>query len=132
MVNKIILLGNVGQDPEVKVINDNLKIATLKLATSESYTDKSGEKITTTQWHTCKCLSRLSDVIEKYVVKGMQLYVEGKMTYGSYEKDGITRYTSEVIISEIKMLGGNKKEQSAAPVTEQQAQVPTESDELPF
>jgi single-strand DNA-binding protein len=105
MVNKVILVGFIGAEPEVKHISENMSVAKLRIATSESYNDKNGEKVTKTEWHTVVAWRGLATVIEKYVTKGMQVYVEGKLTYSKQEKDGDTRYFTEIVASEIKMLG---------------------------
>lgn len=105
-VNKCILLGRVGKPPEVKSTGNGQRVANFSIATSESYKDKStGEKKEITDWHNIVIWGQLADVIEKYVNKGDMIYVEGKMRTRSWEKDGITRYTTEVIGSNITLLG---------------------------
>lgn len=105
MVNKVILVGNVGKDPEVQHISAEVAVAKFTLATSETYRDKNGERVTNTEWHNIAAWRGLSKVVEQYIHKGSQLYVEGKITNRSYEKDGQTRYFTEIIASEIKILG---------------------------
>lgn len=122
MINKVTLIGNVGKDPEVKVISDSLKIAKFSVATSESYTDKKGEKITTTQWHNCVVWNKQADIVEKYVTKGMQLYIEGKLNYSKSEKDGETKYFTEIIVNEFRFIG--KKESSSSENSNQSANIP--------
>jgi single-strand DNA-binding protein len=135
MINKVILIGNVGKDPEVKVISDSLKIAKFSVATSESYTDKKGEKITTTQWHNCVVWNKQADIVEKYVTKGMQLYIEGKLNYSKSEKDGETKYFTEIIVNEFRFVGKkeslsseNSNNGSIAPTTTE----PPFDDNFPF
>lgn len=105
MVNKVILVGNVGKDPEVQHISADVSVARFTLATSESYRDKNGERVTNTEWHNIAAWRGLSKVVEQYIHKGTQLYIEGKITNRSYEKDGQTRYFTEIIANEIKILG---------------------------
>lgn len=111
-VNKAILVGSVGRDPEVRVSND-AKVATFTLATNERYKDRNGEYQTTTDWHTIVCWRATAEVVEKYVKKGMQLYVEGKIKTRSWEdQNGNKRYVTEIIADNVQMLG--KKEDNAA------------------
>lgn len=147
MINKVILVGNVGNDPEVRYISEDLPTARLSLATSETYTDKTGQRVTKTEWHSITVWRGLAKTVEQYVKKGMQLYVEGKLTTRSYEKDGVTRYVTEIVANEIKFLG--KKEGSsettytapaqpvAAPVSSSAPaapafEAPMPADDLPF
>jgi len=116
MINKVILLGNVGNDPEVRYVSEGLPVARFSLATSESYTNKAGEKVTNTEWHSIVLWRGLATVVEKYIKKGAQVYIEGKITYRTYEKDGQTKYFTEIVADEMKMIGRKDKdgtEQSA-------------------
>lgn len=145
MINKVILVGNVGNDPEVRYISDGVAVARFSLATSESYTNKQGEKVENTEWHNLVAWRGLAKVIEDYVTKGMRLYVEGKINYKTYEKDGETKYFTEILVNELKILT-RKSEMSAAtasqsPKQSQQPPAPTppnidltdeEGDDLPF
>jgi len=108
MLNKVTLVGNVGQSPEIKDLNGN-KIAKFSLATSEKYTNKGGEKINNTEWHNIVIFGKLAGVVEKYVKKGDKLYIEGKIKTNSYEKDGIKRYSTSIICNNMIMLGSNEK-----------------------
>jgi single-strand DNA-binding protein len=114
MVNEVILLGNTGNDP--KIINASSgKIAKFSLATSESYKDKNGERKTLTEWHNCVVFGKLADIVEEYVKKGMQLYVNGKIKYGEYESDGVKKYTTDIIVNTLKMVSKpEKKEEKPA------------------
>ena len=109
MVNKVILVGNLGADPEVKDVNGS-KVANFRIATSETYTDKQGVKQTNTEWHSIVAWRNLAEIIEKYVKKGSQVYVEGKLQTRSWEKDGVKHYSTEVLISTLKMLGGKRED----------------------
>lgn len=106
-VNKVILVGNVGKDPEVRHIDSGVAVANFSLATSESYTAKNGEKVTTTEWHNIVMWRGLAEIAEKYVKKGKQLYIEGKLRTRSWDdKDGNKRYTTEVVADNMMLLGG--------------------------
>jgi len=111
MINKVILLGNVGKDPEVKYFDNESSVANFSLATSETYTNKNGEKVTNTEWHNVQAWRGLAKVVEKYVKKGDLIYIEGRIKTRSYDdKDGNKKYVTEILADEMKMLGsrGNK------------------------
>lgn len=117
-INKAILLGVVGQDPEVRVMQNAKAVANLSLATSESWKDKnSGEKVEVTEWHRVVIYDRLAEVVRDYVKKGSKIYIEGRLQTRSWEKDGIKRYATEIIADEMQMLDGKKQEggQPSAP-----------------
>ncbi|GAB4127387.1 MAG: single-stranded DNA-binding protein [Raineya sp.] len=105
-VNKVILVGNVGKDPDI-ISFENGKKATFSLATSEKYKDKEGKSVEKTEWHNIVFWGPVVDVIEKYVKKGKQVYIEGKLASRSYEKDGQTRYITEVVGQNLTLLGGS-------------------------
>ncbi len=105
MVNKVILIGNVGNDPEVKYIKEDVPVAKFSLATSESYKNRDGEKVTNTEWHNIVAWRGLAKVVEKYVKKGSKLFIEGKITHRKYEdKDGQTKYFTEIVCRDMTML----------------------------
>ena len=109
MVNKVQLLGNVGKDPEVRETKSG-KVVNLVLATSERYTDKSGQKQENTEWHNLVVFGKLADVVTKYVKKGDKLYVEGSITTRKWEdKEGNTRYNTDIKVRDLTMLGGTEK-----------------------
>lgn len=104
--NKVQLIGNLGKDPEIVNLESGKKLAKFTLATNESYKNAQGEKITDTQWHQIVAWGKTADIIEKYVVKGKEVAIDGKLTTRSWEdKDGIKRYTTEVVCNELLMLG---------------------------
>lgn len=105
-MNKVILIGNVGNDPEIKHINES-QVAKFPLATSESYKNKEGERITQTEWHNIVIWGSLSKVVEQYVKKGSQVCIEGKITTQSYEKDGQTKYFTSIVANHLKLLGNS-------------------------
>jgi single-strand DNA-binding protein len=99
-VNKAILLGNVGADPEIRRNQAGEPVANIRLATSESWRDKnSGERKEKTEWHRIVVFGKLAEVVEQYVVKGQKLYIEGKIQTREWEKDGVKRYSTEVVLS---------------------------------
>lgn len=127
MVNKVQLLGNIGKDPEVRETKSG-KVVNLVLATSERYTDKSGQKQENTEWHNLVVFGKLADVVTKYVKKGDRLYVEGSITTRKWEdKEGNTRYNTDIKVRDLTMLGGAEKK--AQPVA---AGIEEDSDDLPF
>ncbi len=104
-INKVILLGNVGKDPEVKYLDNNLAFCRFPLATSENYTNKSGEKVSNTEWHNITMWRRLAEIAEKYVKKGDQLYIEGRIRSRAYDdKDGNKRYVTEIVADNMQLL----------------------------
>ena len=104
--NKVQLIGHVGNDPEIKTFDGGKKLAKLNVATNESYKNDKGEKVEDTQWHSLIAWGKTADIIEKYVVKGKEIAIEGKLTHRSYEdKNGEKRYVTEVVIDELMLLG---------------------------
>ena len=112
-LNKVMLIGNLGQDPEVRATSGGNRVATFSLATSRSWNDSTGSKQEKTEWHRCVVwntkTSQLADIVEKYVKKGDKLYVEGRVEYRQWQdKDGQTRYSTEINVRELIMLGGSR------------------------
>ncbi len=140
-VNRVILVGNLGKDPEVRSLESGTKVASFPLATSESYT-KDGERQTITEWHNLVVWRGLAEVVEKYLKKGNQIYVEGKLRTRNWtDKEGNKRYTTEVIVDNLTMLGGKRDNDSAyspsaskteAAETQENPFVADETDDLPF
>ncbi|GHT12012.1 hypothetical protein AGMMS4956_05980 [Bacteroidia bacterium] len=143
-LNKVMLIGNVGKDPEVRHLDTGIATTTITLATSESYTDKTtGQRVTNTEWHNVVLWRQLAEVAEKYVRKGSQIFIEGKIRTRSWEKDGVKRYTTEIVADNLRLLG--KREDNSAtgggyaapasaatPVTIDEPAAPAEADDLPF
>lgn len=114
-VNKAIILGNVGKDPEVRFLADGKATANLSVATSSSWKDKSGEKQESTEWHRISAFGKLAEIIGEYVKKGSQIYIEGRITTRKWkDKEGVERYSTEIIADQMQMLGG-RGEKSEAP-----------------
>lgn len=105
-VNKVILLGNLGNDPEIKYTQGGMAIGTLSVATTFSRKDKDGNFQEKTEWHRVKLFGKTAEVAGEYLKKGRQVYIEGRIEYGSYEKDGIKHYTTDIIGEDMQMLGG--------------------------
>jgi single-strand DNA-binding protein len=104
-LNKVMLIGNLGKDPEVKTLDNGAKIATFPLATSETYKDKEGNRQTRTEWHNLVLWRGLADIAESYLHKGSQVYIEGRLSTRKWEdKEGNTRYTTEVIGDNLVLL----------------------------
>ena len=123
MLNKVILIGRVGQDPEVISFEDGGKLAKFSLATNESYKDKQGNKVENTEWHSVIVNGKLADIAEGYLKKGGLLYLEGKIKYREYEKDGVKKYFTEIMAFSFKMLGGKQDGNSNQP---------PQGDDVPF
>lgn len=105
MVNKVILIGNLGKDVVLNQTNSGKSVASFSIATSESYTDRNGEKIQDTQWHNVVVWGKLAEICDNYLSKGSKVYIEGKLTTRSYEdKEGQQRYITEIVGREMKML----------------------------
>ena len=117
MINKVILVGNVGGDPEVRTTESGVKVARIRLATSERYTDKqSGERKELTEWHTITLWRGLADIVDRYVHKGSQLYIEGRLRTREWtDTNNIKRYTTEILADNMQLLGSRSDGQGAAP-----------------
>ena len=117
MINKVILVGNVGGDPEVRTTESGVKVARIRLATSERYTDKqSGERKELTEWHTITLWRGLADIVDRYVNKGSQLYIEGRLRTREWtDTNNIKRYTTEILADNMQLLGSRGDGQGAAP-----------------
>ncbi len=104
--NKVQLIGNLGNNPEIITLENEKKVAKFSIATNESYKNSQGEKVTDTQWHNIVAWNKTAEIIEKYLTKGSEVAVEGKLTTRSWEgKDGMKRFVTEVVVNELLMLG---------------------------
>ena len=104
-INKVILVGNAGNDPEFRVMPNGNGVANVSLATSETWKDKStGDQQEKTEWHRVIFFNRLAEIVEQYIKKGSKLYIEGRLQTRSWEQDGVKRYTTEIVASEMQML----------------------------
>lgn len=130
-VNKVILVGNLGADPELKYMPSSRPVCNLRIATTEVYKDKSGAKQETTEWHRVTVWGDTAENCSKYLVKGQSVYVEGRIQTRSYEKDGIKHYATDVVADKVVFLGGGKKE--SAPRTQAPADsTPPTDEDIPF
>ena len=106
MKNKVQLIGNVGNEPEVKTFGEGKKVANITLATNDYYINTKGEKVEQTEWHRVTAWGKVAEIIEKYVSKGKEIAIEGKLTHRSYDdKEGNKRYITEVVANDILLLG---------------------------
>ena len=104
--NKVQLIGHVGNDPEIKNLDGGKKVANLTIATNDTYKNEKGEKVEQTEWHKVVAWGKTAEIIEKYVTKGKEIAIEGKLTHRSYDdKNGEKRYITEVVVNDILLLG---------------------------
>ena len=142
-VNKVILIGYVGRDPEVRHLEGNTSVATFSLATTETYTNKQGQRVDQTEWHNIVAWRNLAEIAAKYLTKGKQVYIEGKIRSRSYDdKDGVKRYITEIVAENMTLLGKKEDGAEASPSNAQSPQQKQDeilsslhndtSDDLPF
>jgi single-strand DNA-binding protein len=139
-INKVILIGNLGSDPEVRYTPDGTAVANFNIATSDEWTDKdTGERKKRTEWHRIVAWRKLGEICGEYLSKGKQVYVEGKLQTRSWEKDGVTRYTTEVIASDVQFLGSRntgdtyrQSESARSQGYEESSRTTRQDDDIPF
>lgn len=133
-VNKVILLGNLGKDPEVRYLDNGVAVANFSLATTENYKNKQGERVSQTEWHNVVFWRGLAEVAEKYLKKGDSIYLEGKIRTRKWEdKEGNTRYSTEVLADNMTMLGKkNSQVSDSQELTSNEKSVSNDEDDLPF
>ena len=107
-VNKVILVGNLGNDPDVKYTQGGMAITTLSVATTSVRKDREGNQQEKTEWHRVKLFGKLGEIAGEYLKKGRSVYLEGRIEYGSYDKDGVKHYTTHIVADEMQMLGGGE------------------------
>ena len=130
-VNKAILVGRLGRDPEVRYTGSGQAVANLSLATAERFKDKQGEYQERTEWHRITAWGRLAEIVQQYTHKGSMIYVEGRIETRKYEKDGVERYSTEIVAQSIQLLGS--KNDNASPASGQESDAAeVETDEIPF
>ncbi|MDR3350589.1 MAG: single-stranded DNA-binding protein [Prevotellaceae bacterium] len=135
MLNKVMLIGNVGKDPELRHLENDVAVVTLHIATTERFKDRSGTTKEQTEWHNVVFWRNLAEVVEKYVRKGSQVFIEGRLRNRSWEdQNGQKRYVTEVVADVIRLLGKRPETDNrpAALPTEPPAIEQTENDDLPF
>lgn len=110
-VNKVQIIGTLGRDPEMRYLPNGNAVVTISVATDESYQDKqSGQKVERTEWHRLTAFGKLAEIIGQYLKKGSKAYFEGKLRTNEYEKDGIKRYSTEIVVNDMMMLDGRPAE----------------------
>jgi single-strand DNA-binding protein len=138
MINKAILVGRLGKDPEVRYTPEGMMVTSFSLATDEQRKDKSGERVKTTEWHRIVTFGKLAEICGKYLVKGKLVFVEGRIRTQSWEdKEGVKRYTTEIIASDMRMLDskgqrGPDASQDEPPLSQSGADGPLPEDDVPF
>ncbi len=134
-VNKVILIGNLGKDPEVRYLDNGVAVANFSLATTESYKNKEGERVNQTEWHNIVLWRGLAEIAEKFLKKGSAIYVEGKIRSRKWEdREGNTRYTTEILADNMTMLGKREDNTTQSSGTSNEEEIPQEEkgDDLPF
>jgi len=139
-INKVILVGHVGKDPEVRYLEGGVAVARFTLATSETYKNKNGEKVEQTEWHNITVWRQLAEIVDKYVKKGQLLYIEGKIKTRAVGEEGNKKYFTDIIADQMTMLGGKREGQGNSQPAQYQAAetspaasaVAEPKDDLPF
>lgn len=136
-VNKVILVGNLGKDPEVRYLDSGVAVANFSLATTENYKNKQGEKVSQTEWHNIVLWRGLAEVAEKWLKKGSSVYIEGKIRTNKWEdKEGNTRYNTEILADNMTMLGNrinaDVSDKNDIKTASEIKSVNVENDDLPF
>jgi single-strand DNA-binding protein len=116
-INRVTLIGAVGQDPEVRYSASGVAVAGFSLATSEKRKDKDE----VTQWHNCVCFGKLAEIVQQYVVKGSKLYLDGAISYQQYESNGERRFATKIVVNDLSMLSSPPSHTSSAPKSQQKA-----------
>lgn len=135
MLNKVILIGRLGRDPEVRYMPNGEAVCNFSVATSEKYTDKNGQRQEVSEWHNVTMYRKLAEIAGQYLKQGSQVYIEGKIKSRKYtDKNGVERTAYDIIANEMKMLGGNSKATQEQPKQQQATAAPVENitDDVPF
>ncbi len=137
-VNKVILIGNLGRDPELTYTPSGLAVTRFTLATSEKRKNSDGEWVDSTEWHRIVLFGKTAEAAGQYLSKGQSVYIEGRISYGSYEKDGVKRYTTDIVGKQMNMLsrkddtGGKQSDSGPPPQPSENAPEEDIEDDLPF
>jgi single-strand DNA-binding protein len=133
-INKVILVGNLGSDPEMRYTASGTAVCKFRIATSEKFKDRQGNTQERTDWHRVTTWGKLAEICGQYLTKGKQIYIEGRIEYGSYEKDGVKHYTTDIVANTMQMLGGpgagNRVQEPEPPFGPPEGGVP--EDDIPF
>ncbi len=135
MINKAILIGNLGADPEVRYTQDGKAVANFRMATTETWKKQDGSKEEQTEWHRVVAFGRLGEICGEYLSKGSRVYIEGRIQTREWEKDGVKRYTTEIVAREMKMLstrGAQGGQQAGSGSDEPPYPEPVMGDDVPF
>lgn len=132
-INKVILIGTLGKDPEVRYSQSGAALASLSIATNESWKDKNGEKQERTEWHRVKFFGKLAEIAGEYLKKGGQVYIEGSLRTEKYtDKQGVEKYSTDIIGSSMQMLGGKDGVKAERPSSKPAESEPFPDDDIPF
>ncbi|MBI2429621.1 MAG: single-stranded DNA-binding protein [Ignavibacteriales bacterium] len=134
-LNKVMLIGNLGKDPELKYTPSGVAVATFSMATSEQWKDQEGNAQERTEWHNIVAWRKLAEIVGEYMKKGKKVYIEGKLQTRNYEKDGVKRYITEIVADQIIMLDGAGQRTASNSVAEESAPSSSDApkdDDLPF
>ncbi|MEJ2071430.1 MAG: single-stranded DNA-binding protein [Syntrophobacterales bacterium] len=130
-VNKVILIGNLGADPELRYTASGTAVAKFRIATSETFTDRQGTRQERTEWHRITAWGKLAEICGQYLSKGRQVYIEGRIRSDTWEQDGVKRYSYEIVADTMRMLGqGRGERETEAPFSPPEGGVP--DDDIPF
>lgn len=129
-LNRVQLIGHLGRDPEARVSQSGSGIVSFSMATTETYTNKAGEKVKNTEWHNITAFSKLADIMAKYLHKGDQVYIEGRLKTEQWEKDGQKHNTTKIIADRMVMLGSPKEHKQEG--GENGYQMPPDDEDVPF
>lgn len=136
-LNRVMLIGNLGRDPEHRELDNGQSVTSFSIATTDSWTDKKGEKQERTEWHNIVAWGKLAEICAEYLKKGSKVYIEGSLKTEQYEKDGVTRYATKIVAREMMMLDGRREgapaERAPAPQSSGGASASTDfEDDIPF
>ena len=134
MLNKCLLIGRLGKDPETRSLPNGNSVVNFSMATDETYKNKDGEKVQKTEWHKIVTFGNLAEICGQFLTKGKMVYIEGKIQTRSWDnKEGVKQYSTEIVADVMKMLGGGeKKEGKAPPQQSQESTAPTAEEDVPF
>jgi single-strand DNA-binding protein len=127
--NRVFLIGNLGSDPEMRYTPGGVAVCRFSLATSKKYTNKEGVKVEHTDWHRIVVWRKLAEVCGQYLKKGNPVMIEGRIEYGSYEKDGVKHYTADIVTDSMQMLGGGRRDGGGGSGSEESSWVPPDGSE---
>jgi len=135
-LNKVMLIGNLGKDPELKYTPSGVAVATFSLATSEQWKDQDGNAQEKTEWHNIVAWRKLAEIVGEYLKKGKKVYIEGKLQTRNYEKDGVKRYITEIVADQLIMLDGGGQRNGGGTAAAESVPAPSgeapKEDDLPF